>query len=315
MKSIYIIIAELISKIFNFLNIKKKTINNINYNLGLNNLLRISEKYNYINKLEQSECKIYSQNGEDGILNYIISRLKIEKPNFVEIGVGTYIEANTRFIYDRFFPKGLIVDIEKNLKNKVYSNINSWKGDLRVVEKKISTENINNIIYENCDFDIDIFSLDIDSIDYWIIDKLKPNISKIFVAEYNSVFGSSLEVTVPNLNNFERKNYHYSHLCYGMSLKALINLMVKKNFYFIGTNSIRNNAFFISNDYPKSEYFDKLKIEDINYYVDSNIRESRDSLGKLNYLSGKKKLKEIYDCEVIDLSSDVEKKVKIKDII
>ena len=111
------------------------------------------------------------------------------------------------------------------------------------------------------------------------------------------------------------QNYHYSHLCYGMSLKALINLMVKKNFYFIGTNSIRNNAFFISNDYPKSEYFDKLKIEDINYYVDSNIRESRDSLGKLNYLSGKKKLKEIYDCEVIDLSSDVEKKVKIKDII
>jgi hypothetical protein len=315
MKNFYINIAKLISKLFSFLNIKKKLITKINYNLGLNNLLIISEKYQAINKLEQSECKIFSQNGEDGILDYIISMLKIKRPNFIEIGVGTYVEANTRFIYDRHSPKGLIIDTEKNLANKVFSNVNSWKGDLRVVEERVSTENINNIISKNCNFNIDIFSLDIDSIDYWIIEKLKENISKIFVAEYNSTFGSSLEVTVPNLNNFDRKEYHYSHLCYGMSLKALINIMAKKNFYFIGTNSVRNNAFFISNEYPIDKYFKNLKMEDINYYVDSNIRESKDSKGNLNYLSGSKKLKEIYDCEVIDLSSDLKRKVKIRDII
>jgi len=91
--------------------------------------------------------------------------------------------------------------------------------------------------------------------------------------------------------------------------------MAKKNFYFIGTNSVRNNAFFISDEYPIDKYFKNLKIEDINYYVDSNIRESRDSKGNLNYLSGAKKLEEIYDCEVIDLSSDLKRKVKIRDII
>ena len=315
MRIFYIYIAKLISKIFNILNFKKKLITNINYNLGLNNLLVISKKYKDITKLEQSECKIFSQNGEDGILDYITSMLKIERPNFIEIGVGTYVEANTRFIYDRFSPKGIIIDAEKDLKNKVFSNINPWKGDLRVIEEKISTENINDIISKNCNFGIDIFSLDIDSIDYWIIDKLKPNISKIFVAEYNAVFGGTLEVTTPNLKNFNRQEYHYSHLCFGMSLKALINIMKRKNFYFIGTNSVRNNAFFISNDYPIDQYFKNLKVEDTTYYVDSNIRESRDINGKLNYLSGEKKLKEIYDCEVIDLSSSEEKKVKIKDII
>ena len=315
MRIFYIYIAKLISKIFNILNFKKKLITNINYNLGLNNLLVISKKYKDITKLEQSECKIFSQNGEDGILDYITSMLKIERPNFIEIGVGTYVEANTRFIYDRFSPKGIIIDAEKDLKNKVFSNINPWKGDLRVIEEKISTENINDIISKNCNFGIDIFSLDIDSIDYWIIDKLKPNISKIFVAEYNAVFGDTLEVTTPNLENFDRKEYHYSHLCFGMSLRALINIMVKKNYYFIGTNSARNNAFFISNDYPIDKYFKNLKIKDINYYVDSNIRESRDIKGHLNHLSKEKKIKEIYDCEVVDLSSDIEKKVKIKDII
>jgi len=235
MKNFYINITKLITKILSFLNIKKKITNNINYNLGLNNLLLISEKYNDMNKLEQSECKIFSQNGEDGILDYIITMLKIIKPNFIEIGVGTYVEANTRFIYDRFYPKGIIIDVEKSLSSKVFSNINSWKGDLRIIEEKVSTKNINKIISKHCDFNVDIFSLDIDSIDYWIIDKLKPNISKIFVAEYNPVFGSSLEVTVPNLENFDRSKYHYSHLCYGMSLKALINLMSKKNYYFIGS--------------------------------------------------------------------------------
>ena len=100
-----------------------------------------------------------------------------------------------------------------------------------------------------------------------------------------------------------------------MSLKALINIMKKKNFYFIGTNSIRNNAFFISNDLPFDKYFKNLQVNDINYYVNSNIRESRDINNKLNYLSGESKLKEIYDCEVIDVSSDSGKKVKIKDLI
>ena len=315
MKNFYIYVAKLISKLFNYLDIKKKFITNINYNLGLNNLLLISEKYSDFTKLEQSECKIFSQNGEDGILDYITSMLKIERPNFIEIGVGTYEEANTRFIYDRFFPKGIIVDIEKNFKKKVFSNINPWKGDLRIIEQKISSKNINDIISKNCNFNVDIFSLDTDSVDYWIIKELKPNISKIFVAEYNSVFGDSLEVTTPNLENFDRKEYHYSHLCFGMSLKALINIMAKKNFYFIGTASAKCNAFFVSNDYPMDKYFKNLKLEKISYYVDSNLRESRDIKGNLNYLSGEKKLKEIYDCEVVDLSSGIEKKVKIKDII
>jgi len=315
MKNFYINITKLITKILSFLNIKKKITNNINYNLGLNNLLLISEKYNDMNKLEQSECKIFSQNGEDGILDYIITMLKIIKPNFIEIGVGTYVEANTRFIYDRFYPKGIIIDVEKSLSSKVFSNINSWKGDLRIIEEKVSTKNINKIISKHCDFNVDIFSLDIDSIDYWIIDKLKPNISKIFVAEYNPVFGSSLEVTVPNLENFDRSKYHYSHLCYGMSLKALINLMSKKNYYFIGSNSLKNNAFFVSNDFPMNQYFKKLELESLDYYVDSNVRESRDITGNLNYLSGEKKLNEILDCEVVDISDDINKKIKIKDIL
>ena len=55
-------------------------------------------------------------------------------------------------------------------------------------------------------------------------------------------------------------------------------------------------------------------INDLTKYTTSYIRDSRSIDGKLNYLSGKQKLKEIENCEVIDLSNPKEKLVKIKDI-
>ena len=42
--------------------------------------------------------------------------LKIEKPKFVEIGVGDYSECNTKFIFERTSAKGLIIDCLKNFK-------------------------------------------------------------------------------------------------------------------------------------------------------------------------------------------------------
>ena len=71
-----------------------------------------------------------------------------------------------------------------------------WKGDLRICNAQVTAENINIILDKYCNFEIDIFSLDIDSIDYWIIKNLKKYF-KNFVAEFNPVFGPDLKVTVP----------------------------------------------------------------------------------------------------------------------
>ena len=84
----------------------------------------------------------------------------------------------------------------------------------------------------NCLNNLDIFSLDIDGIDYWILKELPKDFSKIVVVEFNPIFGKNLEISVPNINNFERKKYHYSNLCFGMSLKAAIKIMNRKKFLF-----------------------------------------------------------------------------------
>jgi hypothetical protein len=315
MNKFYIYITKIFFYLLRILYIKKKFIYTIQFNLGLNNIMISSQKYDQVKYISDSECKVYSQNGEDGIINFLTTKLEIYKPNFIEIGVGTYVEANTRFLYDRFYPKGIIIDCEKNLEKKVNLNVNTWKGDLRIVEAFINKDNINDIISKNCDFVIDIFSLDIDGIDYWILDEIQSINSKIVIAEYNPIFGHTLEITVPYIYNFNRKQYHYSQLCYGMSLVALINLMRNKSYYFLGSNSTCNNAFFISKNFSKDKYFPNLLIKDLHYYVDSNVRESRDINNKLNFLTGFKKIESIKDCEVINLSKETHPIVKISSLI
>ena len=89
------------------------------YMIGLSHVLKMRENYPNIKRLSDVDYKIFSQNGEDGILDYILHRLNIEKPKFIEIGVGEYIEANTRFIFERCSPKGAIIDCIENLEQKV----------------------------------------------------------------------------------------------------------------------------------------------------------------------------------------------------
>ena len=272
-------------------------------------------RYEEITDLTEAEVKIFSQNGEDGIIDYLANMLKLNEKNFVEIGVGNYRESNTRFLYNKYHPKGLIVDYIDDMEKKVKPFVNLWKGDLRICNKQINSENIIDTLDQNCNYEIDIFSVDIDSIDYWIIEKLNNNISKIFVAEYNPIFGSELEVTVPNISGFERNKYHYSNLCYGMSLRALINLMNKKGYYFIGTNLQKINAFFISKNFEKEKFFQNIKIQGLDNYVNSNIRDSRDKNYNLSYLSGDQKFKEIEECKVVNLKENKNKLVQLKDLM
>ena len=95
-----------------------------------------------------------------------------------------------------------------------------------------------------------------------------------------------------------------------MSLRALIKVMEFKNFYFLGTNLRRNNAFFISNEFNKDVFFPKIKISNISENTDCNVRESRGTEGEFTLLSGDDRIREIKDCEIIDLKKNIKTKIK-----
>ena len=154
--------------------------------IGSSHFGLVSKSYKEVKNLSQVEYKIFSQNGEDGIIDFLLNRLNIQNPKFLEIGVGDYQESNTRYLFMKSPNKGMIIDNVENLKEKVSKYIKLWKGDLTVVENTVTSDNIMSILKtNNFEKNLDLFSLDIDGIDYWIMKQLPDDLSKIIITIYN----------------------------------------------------------------------------------------------------------------------------------
>ena len=54
--------------------------------IGTSHILSMRKNYPNIKNLNELDYKVYSQNGEDGIIDYLLFQLNIEKPRFIEIG-------------------------------------------------------------------------------------------------------------------------------------------------------------------------------------------------------------------------------------
>lgn len=307
------IIKKIANKFFsNYL--FKRNIDDIKFQNGLlfSNFLRLNLES--IKSLDDIEFKVFSRNNEDAILEYLIKSLNLENIKFVEIGTEDYSESNTRFIYEKYNCDGLIIDNTKNLFLKVKKLFNIWKGNLQVEQKFVNKENINALIDKHFkNKNIDIFSIDIDGIDYWIINELPNDKYKIIVSEYNPYFGPDIEVTVPYLENFLRSEYHFSNLCYGMSLRALINLMHKKGYKFLGSSSSKDNAFFVKSELFNLIGINEIDITNLNKYTRAKFRENRNQASELLYNNPEENFEIIKNCEVQDLKSN--KICKIKDLV
>ena len=284
--------------------------------LGTSHILNMRKNYKNISNLNEVDFKVFSQNGEDGIIDYLLFSLQIEKPKFIEIGVGDYYESNTRFLFERSSGDGLIIDIIDNFQKRVKKNIKLWRGNLKILNRKIDSENILATLKEFNFFDnIDLFSIDVDGIDYWILEKMPKKFCKLIVAEYNPYFGSNLEISVPNDKNFDRSKYHHSNLCFGASLKSIINLLDRKGFIFLGTNLFKNNAFFVNSDFKDNLFLEIPNNNELNSFTNASFRESRDINNKLNFIDPKDILNEIKKCDVVDLSNNEHKVKKIENLL
>ena len=285
--------------------------------LNANSYFSLKRKnYSKIKHLKELEFKVFSQNGEDGIIDYLIYALNIRKLKFVEIGVGDYTECNTRFLINNYPFRGLLCDINSKLKDNIKYTYDVHRGSIKVFNEYITCNNILEVLKSN-NFEerLNLFSIDIDSMDYYVIEKLPNGISDIFIAEYNQNFGPNLEVTVPQFDQFDRFKYHYSGQCYGLSLKALINLMKKKGYLFLGCNAECCNAFFILESKKNLIMLDFPDENNLSNYFNDYVCDMRDINGNILNISIDERLEHMKDCRVIDLSNNNMKEKKISDLI
>ena len=266
----------------------------------------LNKKTKIIKDLSDVEFKVYSQWGEDGIIDWLINKLPQIPKKFLEIGTQDYKESNTRFLLINRNWDGFLIEADKDAIKNIKSQRVYWRYNLTVINEFITKDNINNIIRKNdIPKKLGLLSLDIDGVDYWILTKLSTLDPSIIICEYNSLFGQKKSVTVPYKKNFIRSKEHYSNLYYGASIRAFVNIMRKKNYFLVGTNSAGNNAFFVKKDLWQKINKDILKKKIFN----SKFRESRDYKGKLNFLDKRKSLEKIKDKLIVDLDDKNTKKI------
>lgn len=258
---------------------------------------------NVVSSLRDVEFRVSSQWGEDGIIDWLIERTNIPPiaQSFIEFGVETYRQANTRFLLQNRNWRGLIMDAGSPMVAAVKRDNLAWKHDLAVRSVFITRENINDLI-SNAGFsgDIGLLSIDIDGNDYWIWDAIHAVRPIICICEYNAVFGDVHPISIPYNRNFNRTKAHYSNLYFGASITALRFLAVQRGYWFVGTNSAGNDAFFVREDYAKQ--FVDSSLQHIQA-LPSIFRESRDKSRRLNYIGGVKRLKQISPLPVVNVET------------
>ena len=258
---------------------------------------------NTYTKLSDAEVTVFSQWGEDGILDYLCDIAALERPNILELGAGNFEECNSRFLIENRLANSVLVDARPDLLGTVERSGAYWKTHMLAINSWITSKTIKEIERTSRDFlgCIDILSIDIDGNDYWVLAECDLSKVAIVVAEYNPIFGAKFPVTIPQQDNFVRSNAHYSNLYYGVGLKAWVDFLGKHGFALAGTNKVGSNAFFIRENLVQKLHF--VPSTDLNTFINWGVRESRQKNGRLNFLSGDDRRREIGHLEVTHIGS------------
>ncbi len=227
--------------------------------------------------------------------------MEIAEKTFVEFGVDNYMEANTRFLLMNDNWKGMVIDGSSRNIERIKEWKYFWKYDLTAVAEFITKDNINKIIADaGFSGDIGLLSVDVDGNDYWILDAIDCVNPRILICEYNNIFGEEKRVTVPYDETFYRTEKHYSNLYWGASIGAFREWADRKGYYYVGSNSAGNNAFFVRKDCMDAS---KAPVNS-NLFVESKYRESLGQDGRPTYLRGLERLKAVKEMELFNLSNN-----------
>jgi len=261
---------------------------------------RTNSNLDKIKDLSAVEFSVYSQWGEDGIIDWLVSRIPSIPKTFVEFGVENYREANTRFLLNPKNWSGLVLDGSPSNILDIRSQDIYWRHSFNAQTAFIDSNNINNIINDaGISGDIGLLSIDIDGNDYWVWEAIVAVSPAIVVIEYNAVFGDIHNITIPYHPDFDRTAGHYSNLYFGASISALIELGKEKGYRFIGTTSTGVNAFFVREDLAQYVF---NAISEISIYP-SMIREARAKDGTLLYVDGEARARLIGTMPVLNVKS------------
>lgn len=173
---------------------------------------------------EKYRSNIYSQNGEDGILNEVFSRLKIENGTFCEFGAsdGKYC-SNTRALLELGWT-GKLIESEAGYSKTLIDNTIDY--DIELYFGNVTPVNVNDLVPQ----ELNLLSIDVDNDDYniWTAYNGRPD---VVVIEINSGIAPS-EIEIPGKR--------------GASYSAMVILAKAKGYFLLAHTG---NCVFVRSDH------------------------------------------------------------------
>ncbi|MBA4383621.1 MAG: hypothetical protein C0410_02695 [Anaerolinea sp.] len=190
--------------------------------------------------------RCHSQFEEDGILLFIFALIGTTNKKTIEICAGNGIECmSTNLILNHGWWGYLFDGNENNVeRGRVFfrNAKDTFLYPPKFTHAWITAENVDDVICKaGVAGDIDLLSLDIDGMDYWVwkaIQRIRP---RVVVCETHNVIAADDALTVPYDPNFVITTHDY----HSASLAAMTKLADEKGYRLVGTNRYGFNAFFI----------------------------------------------------------------------
>jgi len=191
------------------------------------------------------ELRVFSQNGEDGVLVELLRRAGEGGRFVVEFGAGDGRQNNSAFLADVLGWAGLLIDGDGGRAARLACKYAGTQ--VAAACELVTPETVDDVFAAaGVPREPDVLSIDVDGADYWIWRGLERHRPRIVVIEYNASLGGTRVAVQPRdrRDAFDQTSYG------GASIAALRALGEAKGYRLVHTELTGNNAFFVREDQP-----------------------------------------------------------------
>lgn len=187
-------------------------------------------------EFDGQERRVYSQNGEDGIIQYIFDRIGVTDQLAVEFGVGDGQETNTRLLAQQgwqchWFDAHQAMNIPQSVQFR-----RAWLTPVTLPLEFQAVE---------IPQEFDLLSIDVDGNDYHLRESIAHYRPRVVIQEYNGCYAADSEYIMPRDDTHQWRLWDKN---FGASLWSLTQQANDLGYDLIYCESRGVNAFYVRHD-------------------------------------------------------------------
>jgi hypothetical protein len=213
--------------------------------------------------LTRYELRVFSQNGEDGIIAEILRRIGVPQSHFAEFGIQEGREGCCVALADMLGWPGAFIEPDPALHSGLASKYSGASG-VRTLAAEVRPDNVEALLaHLGVPEEPALLCIDADGADYWIWRALERSRPRLVVIEYNSALGPVSQLVAPADTTGPWDGTDF----FGASIGALRRLAAEKGYELVHTDLTGTKAFFVRSDLASGHFVvgDRVPIRGPNY--------------------------------------------------